>query len=364
MNKGSRFMGLVFVAFATCAVQPATSRAVELYSEGGFRWEFYEATGELSGASGVLMRLSINHIDYSTPEPVGMTDEGRTIVFGEARMGAGYALRVHRRVHVPRGGGDFARYLDVIENTSSVMQSVSVKISSYFFTDKWTVVHATSSGDTALSARDVWFAVDDTEDGAGHPAVAFVFQGLERPAVEVANAERYGHEDFHWTFVATVPPGGRIAFLWFVIQATTRTASVAQASRLADAPREALHGLDDFVDDVVNFRIGSSPTIDGGIVDGGAHDGSSPPTDASTDRAAPAPDAGGGDAPHRGRRGSRGRGACHIAWGGAVPMRERPVVAFALLTSVAWSARRLRSGASGRRHWRRPTHGTSVVNRP
>ncbi|MCS6797896.1 MAG: hypothetical protein NZ898_05115 [Myxococcota bacterium] len=251
----ARILRLAEIGAVAClGLAPVPAHAVDLTSEGGFRWDIQDSGGGelLDGTSDAYdgaMYLDVNGTMYRAAGASRTTLDGRNVILAEAVLGM---FRVHRQVYVPRTGGDYARYLEVVVNTSSSPQTLSLRIYGNLGSDGATVLHATSSADTSFTSTDLWFATDDT-DGSGDPSMAHVLQGTS-PRVGASEAS-LSADNFSWTFRTTVPAGGRVCFLSFAIQARDRATSLAAARRLAEGPDDALVGLDEFFDDIVNFGL-------------------------------------------------------------------------------------------------------------
>ncbi len=169
-------------------------------------------------------------------------------------------LDVTRKVFVPRTGY-LARYVEVLSNPTADPITVDVRILSSITGSTTPQAIATSSGDVVLdvtgapgaSGPDRWVVLDDGVDGDpflfpfGSPAVAFVFDGagaVERTGEgSLVSSGAVARLVYAWTGV-TVPAGGTVAYLHFVVQQTSRAAARASAERLVQLPPEALAGLE------------------------------------------------------------------------------------------------------------------------
>ncbi len=205
-------------------------------------------------------------------------------------------LNVTRKVFVP-SDGYFARYLEVLTNPTGQPVSVDVHVSSAIQgnvanIDSAAAVIATSSGDNLLdvsdaSTRDRWVVLDDAQAGdpfvvQGLPATSFVFDG-SNAALAVASATFAAPDPqillgprelaYGWSGV-TIPAGGTIALMHFVVQETSQPAAQAAAERLEQLPPEALAGLTaDELAEIQNFAapadgvssIGAMPSLNGSV---------------------------------------------------------------------------------------------------
>src|SRR6478672_6845938 len=177
-------------------------------------------------------------------------------------------LDVTRKIYVPQDGY-FARYLEVLKNSSGAPVTLDVRLTSNFrfiskvqngFTfNREPRIVSTSSGDTVLNvadptARDHWVVVDDDEDGdpflstTNLPATVHVFDGPNAALVassalyKIDFNNNFGQLQETWRSV-TVQPGAEVAFLHFATQQTSRLAAQSSAQRLDLLPPEALAGL-------------------------------------------------------------------------------------------------------------------------
>ncbi len=206
---------------------------------------------------------------------IGATEEaGRALVVRQKNLAG---LDVTRKVFVPQAGY-FARYLEILSNPTSAPITVDVRVVTHLrAASGLPQVVATSSGDALLAvadpaAPDRWVVVDDSDDGdpflvATAPALGFAFDGpnaVERAGIVglTDTGSVSAQLAYQWTGV-TIPPGGAVAYLHFVVQQTSRAAARASVERLGQLPPEALAGLSpDEIARIRNFAVpagGTSP---------------------------------------------------------------------------------------------------------
>jgi large repetitive protein len=172
-------------------------------------------------------------------------------------------LQVSRHVYVPRDGY-FARYLEVFRNPTAAPVTVGAQISSEVqgWGPKPGGVLETSSGGSLLNVAgsnpDRWtlYAIDDSDDYG--QTLGFLFDGPSA-SVHASNATRLvgdpGTVSYQWSGL-TVPPGGSVAILHFIVRQYTRASARSSVSRLAQLPPESLAGLSATqVSAVSNFSI-------------------------------------------------------------------------------------------------------------
>lgn len=230
----------------------APAGALELRSESGLIFDVVDdLDGQLSNGSidaydGAYL-LAVNGSVYDSAGQTGRLQlDGRGVKMPEMAVGD---LRVRRFVYVPKTGGDYARYLDVVTNLGTSDATVLFTISGNLGSDSTTVVVASSSGDAVIGLDDAWFTTDDVP-GGGDPSLAHVVQGTS-PRVR-ASSLRLEVDSMSWEFTATVPAGGRVALLTYAVQAWSQEAAQAEARRLAARPADALVGLDEYLDCIIN----------------------------------------------------------------------------------------------------------------
>jgi MYXO-CTERM domain-containing protein len=240
---------------------PSSVSALDLFSEGGFRFDIQDTSdGSLSDGSSDAYDgcygFSVNGASYDlgfsgSPAPTSL--DGRQVDMAEFMVGRG--LNARRFIYVPAAGGDYARFLDVVTNTGTAPVTVSVAYDCNLGSDGSETVFASGTGDTACDTSDSFCGSDDTE-GGGDPALGHVVQGTAPTTRATSFSVRSGTAN--WSFDVTIPPGGRAAILTFAIQKNARADVTTEAMRLADPGDDALLGLDEYLDDIVNFSIAPS----------------------------------------------------------------------------------------------------------
>jgi len=250
---------LALILMSVLLAVPAGALArVDLTSGGGFLFDISEASdfspGSLSNgttdAYDTCYRLRVGGTEYAAIGASVMSLGGRQVEL-PAQTLAG--LSVRRLVYVPMTGGDYARYLEVLENTSSSPVSTMVEVMGNLGSDSGTVTTGSSSGDSVVSVADTWFSSDDATDAGGDPALAHVFSGSS-PSVAVS-AVSLSTDNLSYAWNVTVPAGGRVVIMHFAVQARDRAASMVEARRIVEVPDDVLMGADDFLDETINFGV-------------------------------------------------------------------------------------------------------------
>ena len=234
---------------------PAVARAVDLESGGGFLFDIqddfggYLSNGSVDAYDGCYY-LDVGGTRYSPSGSGTLSPDGRTVTLPTATIAG---VTVQRVIYVPATGGDWARYLEVLDNPGATDITTTVRISGNLGSDGGTRLIATSSGDATLEVRDSWFSTDDT-DGTLDPSLAHLFQaGPDSGAPVSVRTIGLATDNLDWTFDVVVPAGGRAVVMTFVIQTMTQALAQAEAVRLVDLPDDTFVGMEDYETDIVNF---------------------------------------------------------------------------------------------------------------
>lgn len=236
----------------------------------------FSGDGNANRGASHLELVSGDAVVPFTGSPFGTSEEGgREISVQQNNL---LGLNVTRKVFVPQGGY-FARFLEILRNPSAEAITVSVRVNSHyrfiqktqngFRFDREPRIISTQSGDTTLAVgsaeRDRWVLIDDDDDGDAFlvgtlPPTAHVFDGngallTSNATFDVDFNNRFGRLSETWSDV-TVPAGGTVALMHFMVQQTGRAAGQAAAERLVQMPAEALAGMSaDEVAAVRNFNV-------------------------------------------------------------------------------------------------------------
>jgi hypothetical protein len=263
-------------AFIVLAVSLTTSLALatDLTSGTGELFDIQDGTGGSFSTDGSLSNGSIDAYDGCYYLTVGGSNyfglmgaattslSGRQVDMPSAPVGAG--LMAERHIYVPSSGPSFARYLDLISNPSGSDVTTTVTINGNLGSDSSTVLVTTSSGDLTIGPEDSWFASDDI-DMMWDPSLAHVFQGIGGlvtasmiTATGMPSPFGGSSDALGYSYVVTVPAGGRVAILHFAVQEMNQATAIATAQFVAELPDEVLVGLDEYLGDVVNWPVASS----------------------------------------------------------------------------------------------------------
>ena len=163
-------------------------------------------------------------------------------------------LTVTRKIFVP-ADGYFSRYLEMLSNTTASPIAVDVRVTSTMRAPNAQRAIDTSSGDNTVSvadptSRDRWVVATDTQTSdpnlqTAGPALAFVFDGDggSRSVDQLTfTPNAVGQLIEQWSSV-TIPAGGQVALMHFVVMQLDGASARASAARLVSLPQEALVGL-------------------------------------------------------------------------------------------------------------------------
>lgn len=239
-------IGLIILAWS-----PIQSVAQDLQSRHGLIWDVSLTEGVIWNGSGDsydgAFYLEVNYVQYTTYMTASEELDGRGYSLPPVNSGD---LLMSRHIFVSKTTGDFARFLDIIENPTEADVAASIAITGNLGSDSGTVLMNSSNGDTVLDLTDLWFATDDT-DGSGDPSLTHVFQGPDR-SVSISNIS-LDRDNFRWQFDTTIPAGQRVAILTFAVQSGNQERAQNEAQMLVELPEEVLLGLDEYLDIIINW---------------------------------------------------------------------------------------------------------------
>ncbi|MCY2993082.1 MAG: FG-GAP-like repeat-containing protein [Planctomycetota bacterium] len=180
-----------------------------------------------------LNRLQVGAVDYApTSQQLNAQDDMRTLILPAQTIGG---LSVHREITVPNvGGEDFARTVEVFQNSTASPISTTVRITGNLGSDNATTVWATSDGDTAVETTDQWIGTVDA-DGTGAPAIINYIHGPAGLQPTLVRLSGNRGDNIEWTYSLTVLAGQTVRLTHFTILADTRAAAMAAADALVTA---------------------------------------------------------------------------------------------------------------------------------
>jgi len=156
---------------------------------------------------------------------------------------------VTRHVTVPRTGVPFARYVEILENTTDLEIERTIVVESVLAENIGYSVFSTSSGDRAFSPEDSWLV---TEYETGSLATGSVFGSADQ--VLEPSVARLSPDRWTWGYNLKIPPRETVAILHFELQGSPPVNVASGAEFIARLGRSTLEHLPvELFVSVVNF---------------------------------------------------------------------------------------------------------------
>jgi hypothetical protein len=230
--------------------RPTLPLPATLFDAAGFRWDVFGDAQIGDGTNDAYdggLRLIVGGFGFGFFAQALTEEAGRELLIGPSLING---IRTSRKVFVPADDA-FARYLEILENTTGFEATVQVTVFSNLGSDGATQLVTTSDGDATFEIGDDFILTDDN-DGTGDPSLAHVIAGpggTVRPsAVSLVS------DNLSYTYTLTIPAGGRVILMHFAGQNPNRAAAAASADRLVRLQGRALAGLAPGEQaDIVNF---------------------------------------------------------------------------------------------------------------
>ncbi len=223
------------------------SLPVYLDDGSGFLWDIF-GSGDINNGTYDAYDGGLIHQGFPYFSNAATEDGGREIVIGEAVIGD---VVVTRKIYVP-ADGTFARFLEIVTNTSSSTVDYTVPIFTNLGSDGGESFIQTSSGDSSFDSADDWIITDDYDAG-GDPTMLHVIagDGGQRPV----SASRY-FDNLYYDYNLSLAPGETQIVMHFASQNLNQADALARAPELADLAEGTLAGMTtDELSQVVNFAI-------------------------------------------------------------------------------------------------------------
>jgi autotransporter-associated beta strand protein len=218
----------------------------------GFEWEIGN-DGEISDGSDDAFDGAYVHIGFPEFNQATLETGGREFVIGPAQIGN---VEVVRKVFIPSDRG-FARFLEIVTNTSGSTENYTVEVESNLGSDSGTLLVDSSSGDNLFDLSDDWLITDDG-DASGDPTLIHVVAGGSEDPTSVY-AEN-GEDDVDVSYDLTLAPGATQIVMHFSGQFPNQLTARVAAHRIVNSLRGALEGISATeLSQIVNFDF-SGPT--------------------------------------------------------------------------------------------------------
>jgi Ca2+-binding RTX toxin-like protein len=228
----------------------------DLFDSVGFRWDIQQ-NGSIGDGTNDAYDGGLNLNDFPFFETAQTEDNDREIVIGAATVNG---VEVRRKIYVPEDQS-WARFLEIVTNTSSSTVDYTVNLSTNLGSNGETVLVNTSNGDTVFNTDDNWLVTDDF-DGSGDPTMLHVIAGEDgslRP-----NTASLSFDDVNFAYNLTLDPGQTLIVMHFAAQNPDQATALAKAPELTDLELDALAGMsEEELQQVVNFASEPPPDLIG-----------------------------------------------------------------------------------------------------
>ena len=219
----------------------------DLFDSSGFRWDI-QTNGSISNGTNDAYDngLSLNNFSFFL-NTAQTEDNGREVVTGPVFIDQ---VQVQRKIYVPEDQS-WARFLEIVTNTSSATVNYTVSLTTNLGSDSSTVLVSTSSGDNIFNTDDNWLVTDDV-DGTGDPTLVHVIAGENgslRP-----DAASLNFDDVNFAYNLTLAPGETQIVMHFAAQNSDQATALAKAADLELLGLDALAGISsEELEQIVNF---------------------------------------------------------------------------------------------------------------
>jgi Ca2+-binding RTX toxin-like protein len=238
-----------------------------LYDGTGYLWDILGGGSILNGTYDAY-DIGLNNLDFPSAWNARPEDDGREVVFEAAAVNG---IQLTRKIYVPEDSG-WARFLEIITNTTSTTVTYSLDLNTNLGSDGSTVLVQTSTGDAALDRNDRWIVTDDA-NGIWDPTMLHVFGGEDglAPAAMALQGDNLGVR-----YDLRLAPGETQIIMHFASQNLNQATAVAKGAQLAASGADALVGMSpEEIVQVANFvlPVGSQHlgTASNDIINGSAH---------------------------------------------------------------------------------------------
>ena len=177
---------------------------------------------------------TLNMAVYNQNGPASLECSGRQVVLPASTLGN---FEVRRKVFVP-SNDSFARWLNIVRNTSASTQTVRLQTSSNLGSDALTQVVTTSDGDVTPEVTDTWVTTfqNFSAPSTTSPDVRLghVLRGANGVVGLSAISFANGDDNPFWRYVFTLAPGQTAIIMNYATGQASRAAAATQAASLAN----------------------------------------------------------------------------------------------------------------------------------
>lgn len=220
---------------------------INLVDGEGFNWDI-TSNGSITNGTFDAFDGGIINIGFPGQLSGLLEDDGREQVLGPATVSG---VEMTRKVFVPEDAG-FARFLEIVTNSSPTTQSFTVDIFTNLGSDSSTSVIGTSDGDLNFTTADNWIVTDDFDFG-GDPTVAHVIagDGAQRPSTV-----NQSFDNVSYSYNLTLEPGETQIIMHFAAQNPDQATALAKAGAIDNFELDVFAGMSQSeAAAVVNFNL-------------------------------------------------------------------------------------------------------------
>src|SRR5579871_759536 len=191
-----------------------------------------------------------------------MNGKDRELVFATQTLPQ-LNLQVTRMVFVPDNAA-FVRWLNIVTNTGSAATQVGIGLRGLLGSGSQTKIVATSSGDSTLTAGDLWFTTAQAVakgTPSDQPRLGFVVQGAGA-SVPAHSASINSLGQAVLVYAPTIPAGGTAIVMTFVTVQGNNKDAKKTVEDVATLPSTALNCLSEAeLKEIVNFAPITPPQL-------------------------------------------------------------------------------------------------------
>ena len=229
-----------------------TLGTIRLNDNFGYQWDIRSGGYINNGSSDAYdggHHLRVNDTYYNGSSPVLTRLNARELTLPVQAVGV---LNVSRKIYVPTDDA-YARYLELIENTSESAQTVTVRVYGNLGSNSDTHVVSTSSGDTQVDDDDYYVLTDDSCLGCSDPAVGHLYASDDTVDPSITAMSLNG-DDYSATYQITIPPGERRIVMHYAVQNHSRDAALTKIQALSSSDFPVVGLTLQEKKEIVNFK--------------------------------------------------------------------------------------------------------------
>jgi Ca2+-binding RTX toxin-like protein len=227
-----------------------------LFDSSGFRWDI-QGNGSIIDGSNDAYDGGLNLNNFPSFTTAETEDNNREVAIGPTTVSG---VEVKRKIYVPTDQS-WARFLEIVTNTSSSTANYTVNLNTNLGSDSSTVLVGTKNGDNVFNTEDNWLVTDDLDNG-GDPTMLHVIageNGIIKPSAASLNVD-----NINFAYNLTLAPGETQIVMHFAVQNPNQATALAKAPELETLELNALAGMSaEEIGQVVNFATAPSPDLIG-----------------------------------------------------------------------------------------------------